>query len=853
MRLPIALLVCLGCQQPSPVSPRPVGLPVPPSHEGLVLAGAPERAEYRVGERVVLRWTLTSETACEASEAAAAVLLISSMTRDGVAVAPQMVMSTIEDGGVPGMVRAGMGRVPRDLVMEAERAGDLHAALRTVAWSPSGRDVSSLWPIDAPGTYRLTATYAVPPAMPGLPTTACRGVSAPATVELRIVRGLGLAALLLLGLRRRRAVWLPALGMLLYLRTEAGAEIVNLGGEKAYAAAYAACVAKYKEGRSSANDPGGDPSGVWRTNDRPGPTTFIQPWPRGAESSSTDCTPGGGANIYWNPTDTKAYSDGAPRVPCATLYHELQHAADCRSIPDKRECDSTGIRTDEVKATFAENAFLAHIGGRPRTTYRGDDHVAHPLPPNGLDACTPGKKPKDNKGRDENCGSGSCGSSNGDPHLVTFDGHRYDAQLAGEVVLVRAGDALEIQARQQPYLDSTVVTINTVFAMRVGEDRVGFYLTPAGIAVHVGGAVAAVADTLRLRSGGVIEHYDADYGGAYRVSWPDGSAAWVTPISVFGLTLDAKLAAPLRGRATGLLGNFDGNPRDDVLDPAAVERWRVTAAGSLFDYRAGESTATFTDRRLPSRRVTDAELPNRDAARAICRAAGIVDPGALGDCALDVGLTGQVAFIDTAPRTAPRDVLEVGHNAIEGTLAPGTERVWTFTSERDQLVYIATTSPDCETSLWLTGPDGKALGHSITCADHGRVALSVAGDYTLRLQRTGAAAARFTVRVTTVPADQTFAIAVGTTRTGSLRIAGEEHRFTFEGTRGQAIDVRSTVTDCNLTLHIYDPAGSEFRINTPMCGHLGRVELPATGRYTIVIRGWRGHVGHYGFSVDRAR
>ena len=47
------------------------------------------------------------------------------------------------------------------------------------------------------------------------------------------------------------------------------------------------------------------------------------------------------------------------------------------------------------------------------------------------------------------CG-GACGGSNGDPHLKTIDGKRYDLQAAGEYVLLRsADDSMEVQARQE--------------------------------------------------------------------------------------------------------------------------------------------------------------------------------------------------------------------------------------------------------------------------------------------------------------------------------------------------------------------------------------------------------------------
>ena len=63
------------------------------------------------------------------------------------------------------------------------------------------------------------------------------------------------------------------------------------------------------------------------------------------------------------------------------------------------------------------------------------------------------------------------GGSNGDPHLTTNDGVRYDFQAAGEFVLAR-GPGLEVQARQEPWETSKYASINTQFAFRVGKARV---------------------------------------------------------------------------------------------------------------------------------------------------------------------------------------------------------------------------------------------------------------------------------------------------------------------------------------------------------------------------------------------
>jgi len=71
---------------------------------------------------------------------------------------------------------------------------------------------------------------------------------------------------------------------------------------------------------------------------------------------------------------------------------------------------------------------------------------------------------------------GRSGSSNGDPHMATFDGLGYDCQGEGEFVLVKdlvAGSSLEIQARFRPPSSNSRVTVTTgVVAMVEGGPRI---------------------------------------------------------------------------------------------------------------------------------------------------------------------------------------------------------------------------------------------------------------------------------------------------------------------------------------------------------------------------------------------
>lgn len=261
---------------------------------------------------------------------------------------------------------------------------------------------------------------------------------------------------------------------------------------------------------------------------------------------------------------------------------------------------------------------------------------------------------------------GNVGAGHGDVHLRTFDGIRYDMQGVGEFTLARqAIDGFEVQARTRPWNGSRSVSVNIALAARVGSDRVGFYLD--GTTRLNGATVVFSAGLNSLPDGGQV--YAS--GNEYKVVWPDNSQLHVQRNSSY-MDADVFLADARRSAGVaGLLGDFDGNPADDlatrnggtVLTPPApfeafygsyVESWRIAQADSLFDYAMGETTESFSDRSFPAVLATSSSLSasQYDSARAACLAAGVSQDW-LDSCIVDVGFTGDPSFAESLADAPP--------------------------------------------------------------------------------------------------------------------------------------------------------------------------------------------------------
>ncbi|CAD5914817.1 RHS repeat-associated core domain-containing protein [Planktothrix agardhii] len=219
-------------------------------------------------------------------------------------------------------------------------------------------------------------------------------------------------------------------------------------------------------------------------------------------------------------------------------------------------------------------------------------------------------------------------STYNDPRIVTFDKQYHDFQAAGEFTLIEStsGD-LKIQVRQQPVDNNprNNVSDNTAVSTIIGGKRIGIYLD-RGLVVDGVPTEIPDLDSLAVGDGRIYRE-----GKTYTIVYPTGDQL-VAKVGTSRVNIDVFLTDEREGQITGLLGNLNKNPKDDLIkrdgtvltEPVATSQlygeyadsWRVNQAESLFDYNPGENTNTFTLQNYPRQKVKISDLNPADVAKA---------------------------------------------------------------------------------------------------------------------------------------------------------------------------------------------------------------------------------------------
>lgn len=281
------------------------------------------------------------------------------------------------------------------------------------------------------------------------------------------------------------------------------------------------------------------------------------------------------------------------------------------------------------------------------------------------------------------------GSDNGDPHIHTVDGKRYDFQAAGEFILLRDREGLEVQTRQTPVLTANPITdsytglkscvsLNTAVAARVGTHRISYQpgRERGQFQFFLDGKPAQLTAQGFSLDGHHVSGFDVDGVTALRVDYLHHAVLIATPLfwtphSVWYLNISISRTQADEGlmgaipvdtwlpllRSGASVGPMPGglNERYITLYKTFADSWRLTDQSSLFVYELGTSTNTFTDKDWPSKEPpcklkAHFEIPGWvvpqgmeiEKAKQIC---GIIaDDGLNRDCVFDVATTGDADF-----------------------------------------------------------------------------------------------------------------------------------------------------------------------------------------------------------------
>jgi subtilisin family serine protease len=281
-------------------------------------------------------------------------------------------------------------------------------------------------------------------------------------------------------------------------------------------------------------------------------------------------------------------------------------------------------------------------------------------------------------------GSLNDGFTDGDPHVRTTDGIHYDFQSAGEFTLLRDGNGLEIQVRQTPVSTqppianahtglASCVSLNTALAARVGGRRVSYQPSDRGMVLRIDGTLTPLtAQGVNLGPGARVAA--TAVGNGVEIDFPDGTSLAATPhfwgaphdmwylnVSVFRTPASEGVMGDIAPGSwlPRLPNNASVGPMPTSLAQRFVDlyqtfadAWRVDDATSLFDYGAGESTATFADRTWPPQGGT-CVIPGAPIARPVTRrmavrlCRGIRDKNRNANCVFDVAVTGERGFAES--------------------------------------------------------------------------------------------------------------------------------------------------------------------------------------------------------------
>jgi hypothetical protein len=491
-------------------------------------------------------------------------------------------------------------------------------------------------------------------------------------------------------------------------------------------------------------------------------------------------------------------------------------------------------------------------------------------------------------------GGTGTGSTTGEPHMRSFDGQRFDFQAIGDFILVRSRQgSFEVHVRQQPYRRLTHVSLNSGVVVRDGRDRIEWEVVRGEPLLNGRPRAMRDGEVVKLRSHAILRRE----GGAFVLATAAGDRV---SVALHGPYIDVRisLADQRKGSVSGLLGNYDGNAENDVQASSGAlvslpkygdaidythslfatfgASWRVPAERNLFTspFSSSADPAVFPARVAPP---TPAVL---SAAADRCASRGVTDEIARANCAYDLAVTGDDAFIasgvetptssptayavplvpsDAPPRPAPAPPAAGGAVAadrdVSGSLNSADQRI-EYSVELRRGAYVFDARGSTGTSWTLMTPDRKSPFNTNQSAYMGqypvRLVLTRDGPHVITVGvQPGKASGRYQFQVRSVPDVPVKTIAVGEEISGRIGAIGEEHirrvqlaagRYAFESLAAENTAWELTSPNGRSP---FDGNQQEYMRSVPS------IDLPS-GRYVLKIRGRATlGVGAYRFRISR--
>lgn len=494
----------------------------------------------------------------------------------------------------------------------------------------------------------------------------------------------------------------------------------------------------------------------------------------------------------------------------------------------------------------------------------------------------------------------------GDPHLQTLDGRLIDLMAVGEFMLASSSDnGLQVQGRFSPLYGSRTISVVSAVAIKFGDDRLQLTLDSGRILLkHNGRDLNVLAEPDAGRFGQFSVAYRPPATGAYSqdaytIELADGSHFSVelngASLAVFFTPDDS-----YRGQMTGLLGNFNSDPADDLRSstgtiipatPGAApgyealyrqfgDSWRVTDANSLFTYAGGQNTGTFTDTTFPDREAPAADFTASQqlGARDVCAGVGVSDPALVDACMLDLLVTGQPTYANTvalaqnvndaAAAAAGSAAPPADPNAVPAgqTLRDGAKVTGRITGPAQSLVYNLELGNATRFFVadWRGLSDGcdQAFTVDLVTEAKGNVPCTgqqvafatpnVAQPHQLQVSALdGFSTGNFSFTVVTAKPRQLTA-RPGSTVRGTLDVRGREDRYELPAGRTEVSVTSEMGCDVEFFAGVYDLTLDDMvALGDPLCRHdLGPYELPDPGhRYAVVVSSPDLKTGDYQLTV----